>query len=77
MKKLWQRWSGLVRWTIWSWRQRRRVAGDPAPVGRAPRQERSPCVQDDADEVPQVDPAVAAELRVLVALYEAGRRELP
>jgi hypothetical protein len=77
MTKWWQRWSGLVRWTIWSWRQRRRVAGDPAPGRRTPHQERVPCVQEGADEAAQVDPAVAAELRVLVALYEAGRRELP
>jgi hypothetical protein len=53
------------------------MAGDPAPGGRTPRQERAPCVQDGADEAAEVDPAVAAELRVLVALYEAGRRELP
>jgi hypothetical protein len=77
MKKWWQRWSGLVRWTIWSWRQRRRLAGDPALRERAPRQERAPCAPDGADEAAQVDPAVAAELRVLVALYEASRRELP
>jgi hypothetical protein len=77
MTKWWQRWSGLVRWTIWSWRQRQPVAGDSAPRGRTPREERAPCAPDGADEAPQVDPAVAAELRVLVALYEAGRRELP
>jgi hypothetical protein len=77
MKKRWQRWSGLVRWTIWSWRQRRRVAGDQVPVGRAPHQEQASCAPDGADEAPQADLDVAAELRLLVALYEAGWRELP
>jgi hypothetical protein len=77
MRKWWQRWSGLVRWTIWSCRQRRRVVGDPAPVGRVPREEQAPCAPDGADEALPADPAVAAELRVLVASYEAGRRELP
>ena len=39
--------------------------------------EQAPSAPDGADEAAQVDPAVAAELRVLAALYEAGRRDLP
>ena len=71
VKKWLPRCWALVRWYVWYWRERRRAA-EPDP-----RQHRPTCAADGADEAPQDDPAVAAGLRVLAALYEAGRRELP
>jgi hypothetical protein len=55
---------------LWCWRQGRR-ATEPSP-----RQHRPTYVADGAHEAPQEDASVAAELRVLATLYEAGRREL-
>ena len=74
---MWDTGAALARSRRAALAKRQPVAGDPAPGGRTPRLERAPYAPDGADEAPQVDPAVAAELRVLVALYEAGRRELP
>jgi hypothetical protein len=71
MKTWWQRYWALVRWSVWYWRQRQRVA-EPDPC-----QHRPICAADGADKAPQDDPAVAAERRVLAALYDAGKRELP
>ena len=41
------------------------------------RQHQRTCAAHGAHEVPQEDAGVATERRVLAALYEAGRRELP
>jgi hypothetical protein len=54
----------------------------PAHLDRAlaepiPRQHRPTCVADGVHDVPQEDAGVATELRVLAALYEAGKRGLP
>jgi hypothetical protein len=45
-----------------------RAAAAPGPARHAP---------DGADEAPQEDAAVATERRVLAALLQAGKRELP
>jgi hypothetical protein len=66
-----QRYWALVRWSLWYWRRRRRAAA------LDPRQHRPTCAADGAHEVPQDDAGVATERRVLAALYEASRRELP
>ena len=71
MKKWWQRYWALVRWSIWYWRQRRYGAE------LDPRQHQRTCAADGAHEVPQEDAGVATERRVLAALFEAGKRELP
>ena len=60
----------LVRWSIWYWRERRHAAEPDA------RQQRTSAAHG-AHQVPQEDAGVATELRVLAALYEAGKRELP
>jgi hypothetical protein len=71
VKKWRQRYCALVRWRIWYWRERRRAA-EPDP-----RQHQRTCAADGAHEVPQEEAGVATERRVLAALYEDGRRELP
>jgi hypothetical protein len=71
VKNWWERYWALVRWSIWYWRQRRGAA-EPST-----RQHRSTCPSDGAHDVPQEDAGVATQLRVLAALYEAGKRELP
>ena len=71
VKRWRQRYWALMRWYVWYWRERRR-ASEPDP-----RQKRPTCAADGAHEVLQEDAAVAAELRVLAGLYEAGKRELP
>ena len=42
-----------------------------------PRQDRPIYAPAGGDEAPQEDAAVAAERRVLAALLQAGKRELP
>ena len=59
VKKWWQRYLALVRWSIWCWRQGRRAA-EPSP-----RRHRPTYAADGAHEVPQGDAGVAAESRVL------------
>jgi hypothetical protein len=61
----------LVRWYVWCWRQRRRAA-EPDQ-----HQFRPTCAASAANGVAQEDADVDAELRVLAAFYEAGKRELP
>jgi hypothetical protein len=60
-KTRWQRYWTRVRWSIWYHRERHGAA----TLGR--RRDRPTCAPDGADEVLQVDPAVAAERRVLAA----------
>ena len=71
MTKWRQRSWGLIRWSVWYWRQRQRAA---EPEGR---QRRLTWAAEDADPASLEDVAAAAERRVLAALYEAGKRELP
>jgi hypothetical protein len=71
VRKWLERSWALVRWTVWYWRQRRRAAELDA------RQHQRICAAVGAHEVPEEDAGVATERRVLAALYEAGRRELP
>jgi hypothetical protein len=68
MTKWRQRYWGLIRWAVWYWRQRQRAAEPDA------RQRRLTWAAEDAD---RADVAAAAERRVLAALYEPGKRELP
>ena len=58
-KTWWQRSWARVRWSIWYHRERHRAA----TLDR--RRDRPTCALDGADEALQVDPAVAAERRVL------------
>jgi hypothetical protein len=56
----------------------RLVLAREAPCGRAgPRQHQRTCAAHGAHEVRQEDACVATERRVLAALFEAGKRELP
>jgi hypothetical protein len=71
MKKWWQRRWGLVRCFIRYHRERHLATSVD------PRQDWPTCASDGADEAPQVDPAIAAQLRLLIRLFEAGKRELP
>jgi hypothetical protein len=71
MKKWWQRYWALVRWSIWYWRERRHAAEPNSHEHRLTR------AAEDADCAGQEDVAAAVERRVLAALYEAGKRELP
>ena len=70
-KKWWRRTWALVRWYVWYWQQRRRA------VEPNPRQHPPMCAADGAHDVPQEDAGADTEQRVLAALYEAGKRELP
>ena len=67
----WQRYWALVRRSIWYWRQRCYAAV------LDPRQHQGKCAADGAHEVPQEDAGVGTERRMLAALFEAGKRELP
>ena len=71
VKKWWQRLGAIGRWHVWYWRERRRAAEPDAP------RQRPTCGADGAHDVPQEDAGVATERRVLAALFEAGKRELP